>query len=113
MGIELKLQQRMLETLSEHTGKPIERFKSQAYLWRDLKVGGDDIVEILESLVDEFNLDLENFRYWENFPTEGELGSLIYYLKSLFDKQRKVDDLTVERLLAVLTQSLPESSKSA
>ena len=109
MSIQQRLQARLFELLAATTRKPTEKITTEARLWQDLRVGGDDIVELLESLVDEFDLDLESYRYWENFPTEGELCSPLYLYKSLTKTHREIDDLTVDRLSVLLSDALPKS----
>ena len=51
----------MFELLSKSSAIAVDDIKPNTLLVKDLGIGGDDAIELLDALINEFKLDLRNF----------------------------------------------------
>jgi hypothetical protein len=83
-----------------------DEIKPESTLQADLRIYGDDAVDILESFSEKFNLDLHDFIFDDYFKAEG--SSFFTFL----EKQRK-DLLVLDLINAALAGKLDDSVISA
>lgn len=66
--------------ISEETGIPFDKIRSDSKLVSELGIGGDDGYELMELLSNKYNVDLSNIDFYPYFGDESI--SLVYMLIS-------------------------------
>ena len=66
--------------ISDETGTPLDKVQPDSKLVSELGVGGDDGYELMETLSNQYNVDLSNIDFYPYFGDESI--SLVYMLIS-------------------------------
>lgn len=101
--MEKHIMSKLLELIEKETGVTQAQIDIHKSLNFDYKIDGDDAVELLERISEEFALDLSNFDFYRYFNDEASLGFNILkfaYLKS-FKKIKKEPILIVDLIKIV------------
>lgn len=82
--------------LKETSGVKPEQVIPEARLLHDLYVYGDDAVDFINYLQQEFSVDISKFGFQKYFPTEGGFNFIIYFKKKLAERYKA---LTIQAIL--------------
>ena len=87
MSDRIDIKKIVIEVIAEQMGKSPNRIDEEADLYRDLKIYGDDIDELLEELAKEFDFHLlEELDMSDCFPGEAHMFNP---LPTLFFKHKQ------------------------
>lgn len=95
------------EFISDLAGISKNRITMESTLERDLRIYGDDALELIDGYSKKFNVDVENLKFSDYITPEGDtiLPMIISWFKSKPVKKRM--DLTVSDLVnGALTKTL-------
>jgi hypothetical protein len=73
----------IIDICSKISGVKKSKILLMSSINNDLKIDGDDIVELIECLVIKYNLNTEKFEYSKYFDWEGQIN-IISQIKNLF-----------------------------
>ncbi len=82
--------------LQQTSGVKPKQVTTEARLLHDLYVYGDDAVDFLNYLQQEFGVDISRFDFQRYFPTEGGFNFIIYFKKKL---EQRYKPLTIQTIL--------------
>lgn len=113
-NIDLDILNNIIDICSKISGVKKSKISLLSSINNDLKIDGDDIVELLERLVIKYNLNTEKFEYSKYFDWEGQIN-IISQIKYLF--KPKIDlryDVKIYDLYQwVVTKEWSETSPSS
>jgi len=73
-NIDLYILNNIIDICSKISGVKKSNISLMSSINNDLKIDGDDIVELLEHLVIKYNLNTEEFEYSKYFDWEGQIN---------------------------------------
>ena len=82
-NIDLYILNNIIDICSKISGVKRSNISLMSSINNDLKIDGDDIVELLEHLITKYNLNIEKFEYSKYFDWEGQIN-IISQIKYLF-----------------------------
>ena len=113
-NIDLYILNNIIDICSKISGVKRSNISLMSSINNDLKIDGDDIVELLEHLITKYNLNTEKFEYSKYFDWEGQIN-IISQIKYLF--KPKIDlryDVKIYDLYQwVVTKEWSETSPSS
>lgn len=98
MAISPDKEEAVIEILRGIIGRD-KKIDRSTLIYDDLRISGDDAIELIERIHREFGTSFKSFRFPDYFPYESE--SLLYGVFLLFAQSRK-KPLTVGHLLDVV-----------
>lgn len=87
-NIDLDILNNIIDICSKISGVKKSKISLRSSINNDLKIDGEDIVELLEHLVIKYNLNTEEFEYSKYFDWEGQ-KNIISQIKT-FSNQRLI-----------------------
>lgn len=113
-NIDLDILNNIIDICSKISGVKKSKISLMSSINNDLKIDGDDIVELLERLIIKYNLNTEKFEYSKYFDWEGQIN-IISQIKNLL--KPKIDlryDVKIYDLYQwVVTKEWSETSPSS
>ncbi len=85
------------------------RISPSSRICEDLKLDGDDAIELFDAFHDAFPFDIGNFTYDQYFAPEGFAIGMIDWLRGRKSQSRR--DLTLQMLLDAATSGLWQDEK--
>ena len=87
----------VVKFIADFIGVKANKISSESRIYEDLKVDGDDAIELIFEFAKHFEVDMEGFEPKKYFAPEGI--DLIGALLGLFKKNKKLEPLKVSHLV--------------
>ena len=87
-NIDQDILNNIIDICSKISGLKKSKIELNSSINKDLKIDGDDVVELLDELISKYNLSTKKFEYSKYFDWEGE-ANILAQIKRLF--KPKVD----------------------
>jgi acyl carrier protein len=87
--------------ISDFSGIRLEKIDRSTSLSSDLRLDGDDALELLKMVENEFNTDFSGFKFEEYFNLESDIWGIRNFLNKYFKKKDYVEkkEITIQSLI--------------